>query len=123
MSKNEKRLGKSHWRESRMEAANLNQKGGPMNDGKAEKLEKARQQADEEELHCGSCGARITHADIACQEGMCNVCFNDHFGDDFEDTLDDPRLPAPPESKPTEFEIIHNWQDPGDENDPGDPDQ
>ena len=94
-----------------------------MSDGKAERLEKAREMADQEELYCGSCGVPITHADIACQEGMCNKCFSDQFGDDFFDTLEEPRLPAPPDPKPTDFEIIHNWQDPGDENDENDDSQ
>ena len=93
MSESKKRLGKSHWRESRLGTGNLNQKSGPMSDGKEEKLERARKKDIADELRCGSCGVEITHTDIACQEGLCDICFEDEFGNEYSDTLEEPRLP------------------------------
>ena len=116
MDKDKKsRFGKSHWRESRKEAANLNQKGGPMSDGKEEKLEKARKKEEQEPLFCAGCGIGITWTDVNCQEGYCDVCFQDQFGNEYDDTLEEPTLPDEPKSKPgpSTYRIRHDWDNEG----------
>ena len=113
MDKDKKKLGKSHWRESRKEPANLNQKGGPMGSKKERELEKVRQKDGEEPLFCAECGIGITWTDVNCQEGYCEVCFQDKFGSEYNDTLDEPKLPEGP--KPNggylNYRIIH-YDDP-----------
>jgi hypothetical protein len=69
-----------------------------MGDKKGRELEKSRQKDSEEPLFCAECGMGITWTDVNCQEGYCEVCFQDKFGSEYDDTLDEPKLPEGPKT-------------------------
>ena len=84
--------GKTHWKESRKENGNLNQKAGPMtNKKKQDNVDPMSLFVDDridEYPTCKLCGSPITYLDVIDWNCYCQACYSVNNGD-YKDTLDD----------------------------------
>ena len=105
-----KRLGKSHWKESRKEAANLNQKAGPMETKRNKRPRHPIELTEDDDFPtCQGCGVEISYVDVVDWNSYCEVCYN-ISGDEYEDTLEEESIPEPedPSPKTTQFPTYNN---------------
>ena len=96
-----KRLGKTHWKESRKENGNLNQKAGPMISKKDRKLRTPVELSEDDDFPvCQGCGCEISYSSVVDFNSYCEVCYS-ISGEEYEDTLEDETIPEPKDPSPT----------------------
>ena len=108
-----KRLGKTHWKESRKEAANLNQKAGPMETKRNKRPRHPIELTEDDDFPtCQGCGVEISYTDVVDWNSYCEVCYN-ISGEEYVDTLEEEGIPdlEDPNPKPSESYVYNNFTD------------